>query len=132
MNNHAMIQEIDAQRVDATADVSNYLTVTKTKPATQHGLAYSQTCVVDFTEGQWPEWFKHHLKGFRRLDMDPRYGFVTERYTALPLTALVSNRPGNEYEDYRRLLKAAKAAGWNVYESSKGKCFMAALPSTDV
>jgi hypothetical protein len=127
MDNHEQIQEIDAERTDADAEVANYLTVTTDTPRTRNGLAYSRTCIVDFTEGQWPEWFKSLLSGFRRLDTDPDYGFVTARYTSIPLTALVSKRPGNETLDYNRILKAAREAGWAVKEHVKGRCFNAAL-----
>lgn len=119
------IARIDAERDDPSADPSRYVTVEITAPVTEFGMRYSDTVVVSFEEGRFPAWFAPFRSWFRRLDLDPSYGFYVQRlnddgspgygrYCAFELTALVLREPRYDTSMVERLAAAAKAAGWTI------------------
>jgi len=126
------MDEIDASREDPSEPEASSIQVTLTKPVTSSGMAYPETAAVKVDRGRWPAWFRPFVTSIRRIQtrQDPNYGFVTDTYSwASPDTYVPTTDPGSGPYLYRRLMKAAKEAGWSVSEWAPGRQFDAYAPA---
>ena len=100
------------ERTDPDVPVTEFGILYHHAPATVFGMRYSETVVVDFDRGRWPEWFVPFAPRFRQLDNDPSYGFYEMGYCAIPKTAMVLDRTSRDSYMLYRMRQAAKDAGW--------------------